>query len=414
MARSGPDEEEQVARETKIGLLVGLCIILGFAWILSANLVGEGHDEDVIGRPAESHMSLGNLSRSADVVSRELESRSHFADAQEPAVADADAGSSPARPSFDGVFSGQVNEVAVLDNIGTVVRDPVTPAGPIAPSGGAREAVGDHESVPYRPAPEPVEVTNSLRQYTVKQGDSLYAIAESQYGRGRGELWKEIAKANGITDPGRIRVGMKLKLPELEPRPVAVASSDTDSTPAAAPVIAETDSATVADAGTAGGTRIHVVKQGDTLGTISQQYYSTSRKWQLIQEANGGVSPTALPIGQKLKIPALVAVADASATAGGAVGSRPAGVSGDVETSLAAVEYAVSSSSRPAPMGTRAYLVKQGETLWSISNRELGSPSRIDEIRQLNGLRSDSIRNGQTLLLPTGSGNVAMVEDGIR
>ncbi len=55
--------------------------------------------------------------------------------------------------------------------------------------------------------------------YVVKRGDTLYRIAVAHYGDGK--MWKAIAKANGISNPSKISVGVKLVLP---PRRVTSAS----------------------------------------------------------------------------------------------------------------------------------------------------------------------------------------------
>ncbi|MER7874821.1 N-acetylmuramoyl-L-alanine amidase [Streptomyces solisilvae] len=48
--------------------------------------------------------------------------------------------------------------------------------------------------------------------YTVGKGDTLWSIAASKLGDG--SRWTEIAKLNGLKDPGAIAVGQKLKLPK--------------------------------------------------------------------------------------------------------------------------------------------------------------------------------------------------------
>ena len=52
---------------------------------------------------------------------------------------------------------------------------------------------------------------------------------------------------------------------------------------------------------------VHVVKRGETLGEISQQYYGTSRRWQDIFEANRDIldSPESLKPEMVLMIPRL-------------------------------------------------------------------------------------------------------------
>jgi putative chitinase len=49
------------------------------------------------------------------------------------------------------------------------------------------------------------------KEYTVKQGDSLWKIALSQYGNGY--RWIDIAKTNDLKNPDVIHPGNKLKLP---------------------------------------------------------------------------------------------------------------------------------------------------------------------------------------------------------
>jgi nucleoid-associated protein YgaU len=69
--------------------------------------------------------------------------------------------------------------------------------GPV--SGGVSTAAAD--------APD----TAKPNRYTVKPGDTLWAIAQNTYGDGA--RWSVIADANGIRDPRRLTVGQTLTLP---------------------------------------------------------------------------------------------------------------------------------------------------------------------------------------------------------
>jgi nucleoid-associated protein YgaU len=55
------------------------------------------------------------------------------------------------------------------------------------------------------------------RFYTVQRGDTLWKIAESHYGRGKGGRYKEIFEANRplLRDPDKIYPGQKLRIPGL-------------------------------------------------------------------------------------------------------------------------------------------------------------------------------------------------------
>lgn len=46
------------------------------------------------------------------------------------------------------------------------------------------------------------------------------------------------------------------------------------------------------------------------------------------------------------------------------------------------------------------YTIKQGDTLWGIAKQHLGAGSRYKEIKELNGLTSNTIRAGRTLRIP--------------
>jgi len=61
-----------------------------------------------------------------------------------------------------------------------------------------------------QPAPE-------APMYTVQKGDTLWAIAEKHYGKGKGAKYTEIVKANSppVKDPDMIQPGWVLRIPSL-------------------------------------------------------------------------------------------------------------------------------------------------------------------------------------------------------
>lgn len=50
-----------------------------------------------------------------------------------------------------------------------------------------------------------------------------------------------------------------------------------------------------------------------------------------------------------------------------------------------------------AAVKSKNYTVKDGETLWSIAGKKM---SVVNQIKALNGLKSDTIHPGQTLKIP--------------
>lgn len=83
----------------------------------------------------------------------------------------------------------------------TQASDPGTPRLPAAPP-----------PAPSNPTPAPETPGGGpQRHYTVVAGDTLWAIAQATYGNGN--VWTNIADANGIRDPRRLQIGTDLVLP---------------------------------------------------------------------------------------------------------------------------------------------------------------------------------------------------------
>ena len=59
--------------------------------------------------------------------------------------------------------------------------------------------------------------------YVVKEGDTLWKIAETHYGAGKGAKYMEIFEANRplLSDPDKIQPGQRLRIPHAAAGPVA-------------------------------------------------------------------------------------------------------------------------------------------------------------------------------------------------
>jgi len=117
------------------------------------------------------------------------------------------------------------------------------------------------------------------------------------------------------------------------------------------------------------GTTEYVIASGDTLGAIAHKNGLTVKA---LTEANPGVNPRKLKVGQKIQIPAGgTAVASAAA---------PGAAAADVATG-----------------DTTIYTVKTGDTLTRIAKLNHTS---FKKIMALNDLKTTSIRVGQKLKVP--------------
>jgi nucleoid-associated protein YgaU len=121
--------------------------------------------------------------------------------------------------------------------------------------------------------------------------------------------------------------------------------------------------------------KTHTVANGELLGDIALKYYKSSKQWRKIAEANPGIDPKNLKVGQKLVIPGLPAKTSAAPLVAGA--------------------------------GERTYTIKSGDTLYLVAKKELGSASRWKEIEKLNGVSSSELHVGQVIKLPTSTSSTS-------
>jgi LysM repeat protein len=119
-----------------------------------------------------------------------------------------------------------------------------------------------------------------------------------------------------------------------------------------------------------------VVKPGDNFTTIGKNFHVTE---SAIIAANPGIEPTRLKPNQKLQIPAPAAVATPNPTA----------TPNPVE--------AVSAEG--------SYKVKTGDTLSKIASSH---HTTVRALRAANSLRTDNIKVGQMLKIPTASGGTTV------
>jgi nucleoid-associated protein YgaU len=150
---------------------------------------------------------------------------------------------------------------------------------PLPPEAVAAAAAGLR---PGTPAPPP----GGEGAYVVKEGETLWSIAEKQYGDGI--YFVRIAEANPtMGDPQKLRPGQKLVIPKL-----TVASGMTATRPAQPAKVLSP------------GQKSYKVVQGDLLWDIAVREYGDGSLYPVIVEANPGlVDPNHLPVGKEIIIP---------------------------------------------------------------------------------------------------------------
>jgi LysM repeat protein len=148
--------------------------------------------------------------------------------------------------------------------------------------------------------------------------------------------------------------------------PVVTTETNVPVTPTVTTVPASPTAPAVTDGGAASD---YVVAHGDTFSSIAKGKKVTVKA---LTEANPGVEPTKLQIGQKLHIPAPTAPAVVASGSNGA-------------------------STVDANSGDPLYTVKSGDTLIRIAQDH---KTTVRAIRTANNLKTDSIKVGQKLKLP--------------
>jgi nucleoid-associated protein YgaU len=154
--------------------------------------------------------------------------------------------------------------------------------------------------------------------------------------------------------------------------------------------------------------KIYVVQDGDNLAKIAQKYYGavTGNKTinvNRIFEANRRLLKSAddINVGQKLIIPLLKDEAGSVST-GGLLERIKSTISGKRSSTTTPTKTPAKPRPKPpAAKPTRQYVVREGDSLWVIADKQLGDKERFREIIKLNALDDEDFLNvGQRLIIP--------------
>ncbi len=133
------------------------------------------------------------------------------------------------------------------------------------------------ETTSAEPSPSdlPRIVPPKFQKYVSAEGDT-FAIIASKFLKDP-DKWTIIAQANPLTDPNKLRPGTVVLIP-MDPENIQGREN-------------------------LAGYQLHTVKSGDSLSSISKQYYGKASLWGVIAAANPDTDPDTLKLGAKLKIP---------------------------------------------------------------------------------------------------------------
>lgn len=170
--------------------------------------------------------------------------------------------------------------------------------------------------------------------YTVAKGDNLWTIAKKN-----GVTVKQLTAANNLRSDSTLKLGQKLVIPGK--------AGTAETAPAASSVAAPAAHATASTS--------HVVKAGETLGSIAKKYQV---KVGDIATANNIADPTKIRVGQSLKIP----------------GGKAPSASKSATAAKPSVAPAAAPAAEPAPAPAPAAPVFTSPLMESAPSSTSGSP----------------------------------------
>lgn len=204
------------------------------------------------------------------------------------------------------------------------------------------------------------------RVYTVQAGDNGFiSIARKPEVYGEARYWYLIEKANPTVQSNRLRAGQKLVIPPIPqkaPSPTPSAGSPGPGSMTRLP----------------SGDGVYVVQAGDNPSTIATRFYGHEKHRDLIIEANPGMDPTKLRIGQKLVIPKM-----------------PPEVAATTRSAEPAVKLA------PKP-GQRVHVVRLGDNFSTLAREYYDDASLYPAIEKANpDVNPRNLSVGQEILIPS-------------
>ena len=147
--------------------------------------------------------------------------------------------------------------------------------------------------------------------YIIKEGDTLWSIAESSYGSGYN--WVDIADANNLSTSD-IEVGQEITIPDVEPKLATNGQTDTSVVDGEVTQTGQTTPSPEATSPTPTPTKVsegpdaitsssYTVVKGDNLWNIAIRSYGDGYKWVDIARANNLTNPDLIHPGNVFTLP---------------------------------------------------------------------------------------------------------------
>ncbi|MHB1158624.1 MAG: LysM peptidoglycan-binding domain-containing protein [Phycisphaerales bacterium] len=296
-----------MTKETKIGLLVGLGVIIFIGILISDHLsVAQQQQpadltrfDGLAGQPQSNNTSTTWGRRDTPLPPDQNE---------QLAVIPADGAGQfpPAGNHAVGPLNrvGEDFHVDVLEH--STGRADISPQ----PGDGRVEVIGN---------PPGNNANNHDKIHFIEKGDSLYSLAKKYYGDG--SYYKTIYEANKdkMRSPGDLRIGVRLVIPDRGGNtttstpgssPDTIAAFDPNTPPSLrgdrTPPTEPPATAFTSEGATSGGdTKTYTIQKGDVLGKLATKFYGTSKAWPKLVALNRGVikDPDNLVVGTTIKVP---------------------------------------------------------------------------------------------------------------
>ncbi len=180
----------------------------------------------------------------------------------------------------------ELDVVSIKPAISPVTQPGVSRATAVIRSGGRISSPS--EPTPVRASARPAGVNNpastAVTTVIVKVNDTQWDIAKRYLGSGL--RWTELLELNpGLREDSILQPGQKLRIPA---RGVTVKKPASSSTRSVVPP---------------SGFRSVLIRDGDTLWDLAEEYLGSGIRWIEIRDANPGLDPGRLSVGNKILIP---------------------------------------------------------------------------------------------------------------